>query len=644
MIHLDDAADDPGLVVYEPPGHRSDSVANPLTGLGGFNDKGAVGRPNPWVMPLTDDELRTLYTSNGVARRIVDIIPSRATRRGWTCPDVPATEDKRLRTWTRNREAMSMARLHGGAVLLMVTEDDIPRQFRARPEEWLREPLDLERVGALHALQVFDALEARPMLWDEDVRSPGFRMPRIWSIAAAGFRAEVHASRVVHFRGARRPPSETRWGRTNTMPDDSVLQGVWDEIRRLTETMQGGAVLAAELRESVLKISGLAQKATGDEAGALQARIALMQRTKSMLGTVMIGENDEYQNLGNAPTGFADLSDAAKSMLAAVTGIPEVVLFGATPGGLNTDGDSAWEGFRQLVSDYQETQREELEQLYTVIYAAQDGPTAGQIPDEWALEFASLDEPDEQALALLRKTVAETDAIYMGQGVYGPEEVAVSRFGEEGWSMELEAVPVPDPEADARLEAELAAQVAAAAGPPEKGPPRKDAAGDGCCVLVPAADPGLGTAVSSAIGQLLELEREPHVTVLFLGELGAEAQAEVVAAVADEASSQRATVLEGGQVRAFPHGPHGTPIVVEFDAWALSELNGSLLRRLAHVVEARQHPRYRPHLTIGYAPSPLDAEAIGRLLQVDASAVRVPVALLQVVAGAEVLAAAPVSG
>src|SRR5688572_20379937 len=116
MIEIDDASADPGVVVYEPPGHRTDSVANPLTGLGGWNDKGAAGRPNPWLLPLSDDELRTLYASNGVARRIVDIVPSRATRRGWTAPDIDATEHKRLRAWARTREAMQMARLHGGAV------------------------------------------------------------------------------------------------------------------------------------------------------------------------------------------------------------------------------------------------------------------------------------------------------------------------------------------------------------------------------------------------------------------------------------------------------------------------------------------------------------------------------------------------
>jgi phage-related protein (TIGR01555 family) len=270
-----------------------------------------VGRPNPWSIPLGDHELSALYANNGMARRIVDLLPSRATRRGWTVPDVDAAEHKRLRAWERCREAMIWARLHGGAVLLMVTEDDVPAAWRRRGSDWLQQPLELERVGKLHALQVFDAAEATPQAFEESIASPNYRMPRLWSLSGPGWYGTVHASRVVHFRGARRPPSEARRSSSNVMPDASVLQHAWDEIRRLTETMQGGAVLAQELRESVLKVSGLAAKQTGDEATALQTRLSMMSRTKALLGLILVGENDEYENRGNAPTGFERAQEKA---------------------------------------------------------------------------------------------------------------------------------------------------------------------------------------------------------------------------------------------------------------------------------------------------------------------------------------------
>lgn len=724
----------PAASLAEPTGGptRFDSTFNPLTGLGGASDKGAVGRPNPWVVPLNDTELRALYGSNGIARRIVDILPTRATRKGWTVPEIGA-EDKRLKTWDRVTEAMIWARLYGGSALMLVTEDDVPPGYQMDPAAWLAQPLDLERVGRVIALQVFDPNEAAPMIWDRDVRSPTYRRPILWTVSADGFNATVHGSRIVHFRGARRPPSETAGGfmRSNRMPDDSCLQAIWDEIRRLSETMAGGATLAQELRESVLKVADLGARGTGDEAATLAQRISLMGRVKSMLGIILIGAGDEYTNRSNPPTGWSELSDGAKSMLAAVSGLPETVLFGATPGGLNTDGDSGHESFRQLVSDYQETNRPELERIYQVIYAAQDGPTKGKAPEGWALTFAPLDEPSEMSKAEVREIVARTDLTYINCGVYAPSDVQRGRFGPDGWAVDLPAFEAPeevDEDAMEALRAEMEAAPVAGGAPgapgaeaiadtalngaqvkslleilqavalnqiprdaaiaivmrafqvdepeadrmlgsagkgfvpapaskpgkvppglagagkledePEDEPPVRVDAADGVCVLVPAADPGLLEAVEAAIGQRLTVHGTPHVTVLYVGRgLDEAGIAEVAEAVHEGVEGMTPEVLGRGVLRAFPMGPDGVPVVVELeDAWPLAGLHERLLRSTAHVVTARQHKRYRAHLTIGYAPAPLSVEAASALLGVDASRVRVPVTEVVVMAGSEVVA------
>jgi len=64
-----------------------------------------------------------------------------------------------------------------------------------------------------------------------------------------------------------------------------------------------------------------------------------------------------------------------------------------------------------------------------------------------------------RARGLIRKTVAETDRIYMEMGVLTSSEVAISRFGGDVWSMnteiDLEARKGGyDPEEIADLEAE----------------------------------------------------------------------------------------------------------------------------------------------------------------------------------------------
>ncbi len=249
---------------------RRDSIMNDFTGLGGSGDKGSVGRPNTFFSSLNERELLALYTNNGISRTIIDEIPKRATRKGWDVEGLDLGEDKSFQTALQIREGSQMGRLYGGAAGVIVTEDDIPPGFERQPWKWLQQPLDLERVGRVIGLIIFDTFEAQPF---ELERSPmagaDYRRPKLWTIGAEGFEqlhSLIHASRVLQFRGRTRTPSE-QWSRNfwsgqgrggYWQQDDSTLQAVWEEVRRLTETMQGGAVLAQELSTSVFHIDGMA--------------------------------------------------------------------------------------------------------------------------------------------------------------------------------------------------------------------------------------------------------------------------------------------------------------------------------------------------------------------------------------------------
>ena len=60
--------------------------------------------------------------------------------------------------------------------------------------------------------------------------------------------------------------------------------------------------------------------------------------------------------------------------------------------------------------------------------------------------------------------------------------------------------------------------------------------------------------------------------------------------------------------RAAPGQPVPEVYLVDVDS-GFSVMNTDLLRALAHLVSARQHEAYRPHVTIGYLPfdAPLPA-------------------------------------
>lgn len=470
---------------------RDSSVVNALTGLGGDADKGATARPNLTRQPLTDAELAALYLNNGIARRIVDIIPAEATRKAWTVTadvegervevDAAAAEDRRLAVVANVREAWSLARLWGHALIVLVTEDDVPAEFAEHPERWLEQPLDLARVKQVKALQVFDALESWPIAYDGDFESATFREPLIWGLApsipgvSSGRNAKggkvpqrIHTSRVLHFRGRGRPPSLRHstghvvagglsFGGTRS-PDDSALRAVWDEIRNLSQTMAGGATLAQELRESVLKIAGLRAMATADQAAEVQARLGLMAKAKSLLGMIVLGENDEYDNRSNPPTGFRELSSEAQSMLSAVTGIPLTILFGQAPAGLTSDDKAGRESWDNVVSDEQGGIAPHLVRLYNAIFAATEGVSGGTAPVSVRPKFRPLHEASEAEQAATYKTTTEADAILLDRGVVSAEQVA-GRFTADGYQTDLQPAAEGD---DDDLDLDLAAEEAKA--------------------------------------------------------------------------------------------------------------------------------------------------------------------------------------
>ena len=104
-----------------------DSLQNFVAGLGTSRDKAAHSLYSATV--LTDQQLSDMYRTSWLARKIIDIIPLDATRqwRAWQAKNdnietIEALEDK-LAIRNKVREALTKARLFGGAALYIGTRD-----------------------------------------------------------------------------------------------------------------------------------------------------------------------------------------------------------------------------------------------------------------------------------------------------------------------------------------------------------------------------------------------------------------------------------------------------------------------------------------------------------------------------------------
>ncbi len=437
-------------------GDKFDAILNRLTGLGGSGDKGTTVDVDLARLPMAQAARDVLGRHEGYAVAWLDRVADEGTLSGWYLEDLESSKrllqleqiEKDIRLKQTMWLALWSAMRDGGSLVYMATK----RKGGVK----LREPMkDDEQITALHH---FDGGEFHAQTWDADISSPNFRSPKLWSInpTVAGdldesskdgrrrgladtlteLSAGVHWTRVLYVPGR---PLTARHRHTNEGIDASYLDAAWDAMKDQKQIDQGGAVLAQEMMQSVLKVAGLEKLEESEVATALLTRMRTLAQAKGLLGTLLIRTDDDYQQKSVNASGFKDLKNAIRSTWAAVTGQPETVAYGATPGGLNTDGEAgrkAWD--RKISHSAQErTLRPPLERLYKVLLRSIEGA-----PEAWRLKFNDLGTLTLKERAEVVNTNALTDKINISSGVYTAEWVAENRYSKEGgYAFELPPVP-----------------------------------------------------------------------------------------------------------------------------------------------------------------------------------------------------------
>tara|TARA_R110000822_G_scaffold1950_7_gene9296 strand:+ start:2437 stop:4020 length:1584 start_codon:yes stop_codon:yes gene_type:complete len=427
---------------------RLDSFLNRLTGLGGSKDKGSQVVVNTNRVALRQDERDAIGRHEGYAVSWLDRVANEGTLSGWYIEDLDTRRhfsevqglERELQVYQRMWMALWSGMRDGASLVLMVTKD--PRGGRPA----LGTPLgDDEELLALHH---FDAGEFSTQTWDSDITSPNFRKTKTWSITPAvsgdtsrggrgladdlqSLLGGVHWTRVLYVPGR---PLTDRERHANNGLDGSVLDSVWDAMKDQRQIDQGGAVLAQEMMQSVLKVAGLEKLEESDIATALISRMQTLAQAKGLLGTLLIRADDEYTQKAVSASGFKDLKNAVRSTWSAVTRMPETIGYGATPGGLNTDGEAgrkAWD--RELSLSAQRLRlKPALERLYTILMRS-----VSSAPTNWRLKFHDLGTLTLKERADVMNTNALTDKVNITAGVYTSEFVREHRYGTSGYAFEL---------------------------------------------------------------------------------------------------------------------------------------------------------------------------------------------------------------
>lgn len=444
---------------------RADGWSNSFTGLGTTRDKTTYSE---FVAKsrISDEEADLLYAEDDVASRICDTMPEHALRQGFEVeisPDSDADADdldamsaelkeletavtarlKTLKVVSKTVDALVWSNVFGGSAVILGIDD-------GAEGDSLAEPLNEDNIKSFTHLNVIDKRYLTPLKWYGDPISEKFGTPETYlitpfataavTVSVAQMRGmqgvhEVHESRLVLTNGIRtsikRRQNQDGW-------EDSLLNRVSTALKQFGVSWDTLAHIITDANQGVFKMAGLIDALAADEANLIQTRMELLDMSRSALRSVVLdAEGEEFSRQNFSWAGIEKPFELLMYRLSLAARVPVSILMGRSPAGLNATGESDFRSFYGQVEAYQEFQVAPfLERIVRLLLLSKDGPTAGREPENWKIEFPSLWTMTPTEKADYRLKTSQADKNWVETGVLLAEEVAMSRFGPNGFSIE----------------------------------------------------------------------------------------------------------------------------------------------------------------------------------------------------------------
>ena len=425
-----------------------DGWINGFTGAGNSNYDKRTQTTMSLDSILGRTQLSELYRGDGVAKRIVDIPVQDMLRNGFTVDGDPNNAIIKALNKLDFRKAFKMAtklaRLFGGSVMVLGIKD---RSKGNRGEVGFEKELDEDLIDELSFFRVYDR---HHVSWDtsdidDNVKSPNYGKPKYYTITPvlenSTLEYKVHYSRIIRFTGVELPEmesSEVQWF------GDSVLQAPYERIRGLANTLASTESIIEDFIISVMTINNLQDLvATPEGRSALTSRLNQIDKSKHIMNTMLVDKEEDLRRLGIQVNGIKDILEFFKDVTSAVSGIPQIKLFGEQSKGLGSQAAGNIRMYYDDIADYQEDElRPQLERVISLLLKSK--AFKEDVPDTWHLRFNPLWAMSDTELAEARKNQADADEIYMKYGALSAAEVANSRFGGETYSFDTVLMPEDD--------------------------------------------------------------------------------------------------------------------------------------------------------------------------------------------------------
>lgn len=412
------------------PAQFHDGYANVLSRLGTSADRATAG--SYYVPLLSPADIETAYRSSWLTRRVHDLLPFEMTRtaRDWQAeaPQIELLEKYEARRtialWAKLRRALTLARLHGGAAIIM----GVRVGGSADPSR----PLDITRVGkdSLRYLLVVSKYQlSAPQGVERDIENDFFGEPAMYELQLARGRQLIHPSRVIPFHGSPLPeggftvdPLTRFWG-------DPLLYSIKSAIDNAESVQSSVASLVHEIKQDVVSIPGFTDMiATADHEAAISARIDAIGRFRSMFNTLLLdGGDDEgkgaekWETRQLSFTEFPQLIDKFLAIVAGASGVPITKLLGESPGGMQSTGKGEQDDLHATVDALREA---ELAPALGILDEVLIRSALGTRPAEIYSEFGALAPEDETQASENEKRDAETVQIYANTNLIPKDALA----------------------------------------------------------------------------------------------------------------------------------------------------------------------------------------------------------------------------
>lgn len=390
-------------------GRTGDNFQNFALNLGLGTDNALSGSTYGFN-PITRNRtlLEWIHRGSWLGGVAVDTVAEDMTRAGIeiTCDAEPEQTDGvqqdlvSLGVWDGICDTSKWSRLYGGAIgVVMIDGQDYST------------PLDPDKVGRnqFRGVVSLDRWMIEPSLNDlVSEQGPQLGLPKFYRVTSdiPGLRMKiVHHSRVIRFDGIRLPywqrVSENLWG-------ISVLERLYDRMVAFDSATTGAAQLAYKSYLRVVRVKGLREilAAGGPAEAVLASYFDMMRRFQGIEGLTVLDQEDEF-----APHSAVNMSGMSEALLqfgqqlSGALQIPLVRLFGQSPAGLNSTGESDLRTYYDGIA--QQQNRSLLVPMKAIVRCAS---LSGRwdLPDDFSIKFRPLWQLSEEQKAEVANRDTET--------------------------------------------------------------------------------------------------------------------------------------------------------------------------------------------------------------------------------------------